>query len=675
MAMVDLGQEICADLGASSSREWLETNGLGGFSSGTVGGLHTRRYHALLTASLKPPVQRYALLSKFEEALLVNGRRYEFSANRYGGDVVHPQGFQYLRRFRLDPFPIFQYVVEDVEIEKTIFMIHGENSTVAQYLVRAASKDEVRLELRPLIAFRDYHGTTRENGSLNGHVDVRQGSIVLTPYSGLPSLHLAHDPAEVDSSGFWYRNFLYSVERERGLDCAEDLYSPCALRFDLSKKAQVSLIASTSPHDAAAAGAYRTVETRRRGAVVNKTPSGDELVRSLAAAADQFVSKRESGGRTGQTVLAGYPWFTDWGRDTMISLPGLVIATGRTEVAREILLEFSSHVDRGMLPNRFPDGGQAAEYNTVDAALWFVEAARALGNAEFVRKNLYAPMKEILTWYEQGTRYGIHMDDDGLLLAGESGVQLTWMDAKVGDWVVTPRHGKPVEIQALWYNALRVMERFAREFDDEDRADKYGEMAVNARRSFARLFWNEEQGGLYDAVRGEDRDASIRPNQIFALSLSYTMLGAEKSRRVLELVERELLTPFGLRSLARTDPQYRGRYEGGVLERDSAYHQGTVWAWLMGPFLTAYVRVHGDAGRIQARKWLAGFGRHLSEAGLGQVSEIFDGEPPHTPRGCFAQAWSVAELLRAAVEDVVGTKSGYREFAGFDEKPAALLHA
>jgi predicted glycogen debranching enzyme len=350
----------------------------------------------------------------------------------------------------------------------------------------------------------------------------------------------------------------------------------------------------------------------------------------------------------------------------MIALPGLTLMTGRAEVARNILLAFADSADRGMLPNCFPDAGELPQYNTVDAALWYFEAVRALvkytGDCDFVKNRLYERLVEIVDWHVRGTRYGIQVDADGLLQSGEPGVQLTWMDAKLGDWVVTPRHGKPVEIQALWYNALRIMADLARRFGDGGRQASFRDLALRARATFNRLFWNEETGCLYDVVNGEERDGSIRPNQIFAVSLPYTMLSRERARRVVEVVERELRTPLGLRTLAPSDLRYRPRYEGGVWERDSAYHQGTVWPWLMGPFLTAYVRAHrrSPEARQRAGEWLGAFYEHLRTAGLGHISEIADAEPPHRPRGCIAQAWSAAELLRAAVEDVFEVAPGLR---------------
>jgi predicted glycogen debranching enzyme len=593
------------------------------------------------------------MLSKLEETLIINGERYELSANQYPG-VVHPQGYQYLKSFRLDPFPIFTYEVAGVEVEKTVFMVQGENTTVTRYKRRKKNRivKDCRIEIRPLLAFRDYHSTTRENGAINSHVEVSGGLATIKPYADSPELLFAHDADELEVSGYWYRNFEYQVERERGLDFVEDLFNPFTLKFDLNAKRSVSIIASTAPRNAADADKLRKVERARREKVVKSAPAKDELVRAMTTAADQFIVGRGDH----KTVIAGYHWFSDWGRDTMISLPGLTLTTKRYDTARSILLEFSRHVDQGMLPNRFPDAGEQPEYNTVDATLWYVEAIRALvehtGDYEFVRANLYDTLVDIINWHERGTRYQIHVDDDGLLFAGEPGVQLTWMDSKIGDWVVTPRTGKPVEIQALWHNALCSMEDFANRFGDGANAERFNSMAVRAQESFNRRFWNEAMGCLYDVVDGEVSDGSIRPNQIFAVSLRHTMLDNERAKRVVEVVERELLTPVGLRSLAANDPQYVGRYEGDMRSRDAAYHQGTVWAWLIGPFISAYLKVNGasKAARKQARAWLAGFNEHLLNECLGQVSEIFDGDAPHAPRGCVAQAWSVAEILRAAVE-------------------------
>jgi predicted glycogen debranching enzyme len=387
-------------------------------------------------------------------------------------------------------------------------------------------------------------------------------------------------------------------------------------------------------------------------------PLEDSFVQTLAAAADQYIVSRGDQ----RTVIAGYHWFGDWGRDTMIALPGLTLPTGKYDVAQSILRTFAKHVDQGLLPNRFPDAGETPEYNTVDATLWFFEAARAYvnyaGDLEFVRNELYPVFADIIAWHVRGTRFGIKVSPSGLLSSGEPGVQLTWMDAKVGDWVVTPRRGKPVEIQALWYNALCIMEDFARQFGDDEGQKRYCNMATVASWSFNRLFWNEKDGCLYDVVNGGTPDSSTRPNQIFAVSLPHSMLSMERARAVVHKVQEQLLTPVGLRTLAASDPQYRGRYTGGPTERDGAYHQGTVWPWLLGAFITAYVKVNGGdtEARRQAGEWLRPLQEHLSHAGLGHISEIFEGDPPHRPCGCIAQAWSVAEVLRAYVEDVKGMK-------------------
>jgi predicted glycogen debranching enzyme len=655
--MIEFTHEVCANLDEALRREWVETNGLGGFASSSIVGLNTRRYHGLLVAATRPPVGRFVLLSKLEETLVVDGQRFELSANQYQG-VVHPQGYKYLRGFRLDPFPVFTYSVEDIEFEKSVFMVQGENTTVVQYQIKndSPASTDVRLEVRPLIAFRDYHSTTHENGALNPEVASGDSLLTIRPYQDLPALHFAHDAEGFDGAHWWNRNLEYASERERGLDFREDLFSPFALKFDMKARTRAAVIASTERRAVRRVEEYRRSEVARRASLLARSPSNEELVRALTAAADQYIVARAEG----KTVIAGYHWFSDWGRDTMIALPGLTLVTGQTEVAKSILLEFARHIDRGMLPNRFPDAGEAPEYNTVDATLWFFEAVRATlkytNDYEFVRRDLYSVLKEIIEWHERGTRYRIHVDEDGLLFAGEAGVQLTWMDARVAGREITPRTGKPVEIQALWYNALRVMESLAREFGFGDDESKHGAMAARARASFERQFWNEEAGCLYDVVDGEARDASIRPNQIIAASLTHSMLSEERARSVIAVVERELLTPYGLRSLAQSDPQYRGRYEGGPESRDAAYHQGTVWAWLLGPFITAYVKAHGRSpeSKQHAAAWLAPLCEHLKEAGLGHVSEIFDGDAPHTPRGCIAQAWSVAEILRAAVEDVFG---------------------
>ncbi|MFN8059157.1 MAG: amylo-alpha-1,6-glucosidase [Vicinamibacterales bacterium] len=649
--------EVCRHLDRALEREWLDTNGIGGFASSTIAGLNTRRYHGLLVAATRPPVGRVVVLSKLEETLVVDGARTELSANRYPG-AVHPRGFELMRECRLDPFPTFVYDVGSLALQKTVFPIRGRNATAVTYEL---SRDEgttppgaVTLELRPLVAFRDYHSLVREGQHARWHTWFGSSVAAVRPERWDFDLRLAHDASRVEPVGEWYRRFEYVEEERRGLDYVEDLYCPFVLTFDLTARATASVAASIDAGvDVARLDEYRQAEIARRRAIVGRASTDEPLVRTLTAAADHYVVDREAG----KTVIAGYHWFSDWGRDTMIALPGLTLATGRPEIARSILEAFARHVDRGMLPNRFPDTGEAPEYNNIDSTLWYFEAIRAYlaatGDSQLAR-DLYPVLVDIVDWHLRGTRYGIRADADGLLAGGEPGVQLTWMDAKVGDWVVTPRHGKPVEIQALWHNALRVLASLATVCDPDAR-ERYVLLADRARESFNARFWNDARGCLYDVVDGPDGDdGSLRPNQVFAVSLDQGLLPPERALAVVDVVERELLTPMGLRTLAPADARYQSRYEGGVASRDGAYHQGTVWPWLLGPFVTAYVRVHGGsaAARNQAAAWLRALEPHLSTAGLGHVSEIFDAEAPHAPRGCIAQAWSVAELLRCAVDDV-----------------------
>ena len=552
--MIGFTKDILHNFEAATSREWLETNGIGGFACSTVIGLNTRRYHALLTAAMRPPAGRVVLLSKIEETLVIDDQRYDLSANQYSG-AIHPRGFTNMEEFRLDPFPIFTFAANEVRIEKSLFMVHGENTTVIQYRVQGQRARAVHLELRPLVAFRDYHALTHENGALDRSVHFHHEKLTsVRPYSDNPSLYLAHDAEDVNPQGDWYRNFEYAVERERGLDCVEDLFNPLTLRFDVSARDTATLIASTEMLDIGSADMLREREMDRRSQIVSGSASEDDLVRTLAAAADQYIVRRGDQ----KTVIAGYPWFTDWGRDTMIALPGLTLATGRDEIARSILREFAGHVDQGMLPNRFPDAGETPEYNTIDATLWYFEAVRSLlqytADYAFVRDQLYPVLADIVEWHVRGTRYGIKMDGDGLIASSDPNVQLTWMDAKIGDWVVTPRNGKAVEIQALWYNALRTMEDIAGKIGIRADAQKYSTLADLAQRSFNELFWNQGAACLYDSVLGDTADPAMRPNQILAVSLTYSMLSKGRAKAVVDAVERDLFTPYGLRSLSSEDP-------------------------------------------------------------------------------------------------------------------------
>jgi len=650
--IASFGPQALAHAEESLKREWVETNGIGGFASSTIWGLNTRRYHGLLVAATKPPVGRMVLLSKLEETLIFGDQRFELSTNRYPG-VFHPHGSRYLVNFRLDPFPTFVYQVGEIQIEKTLFMVHGENTTVTQYTLVA---DRLcRLEVRPLVAFRDYHSLTHENEVLRNQLSDEGTCVLFQPYDGLPTLFFAHEAARLEKTGDWYRNFEYMREQERGLDFREDLFNPFVLTVELTPGATTSIVVSTSRRETNNVDLLRDTELRRRSEVEACAPFEDSLANRLVTAADHYIVNRGQG----KTLIAGYHWFGDWGRDTMIAIPGITLVTGRQDAARAILAEFATHVSQGMVPNRFPDAGEEPEYNTVDSALWFFEAARAYleytGDKDFVLEQLFPKLNEIIDWYLAGTRYGIRVDTDGLVYAGEPGTQLTWMDAKIGNFVVTPRRGKPVEIQALWYNALCIHRDLAHAVGDHAREEAVTRLAEQARSNFNRLFWNDHLECLYDVVDGERRDASIRPNQIFAVSLRNSLVDTEVANKILVTIEKHLLTPLGLRSLAPSDPNYRPYFRGGVGDRDSAYHQGTVWPWLMGPFITAYLRVHRHSFEAMknVRGWLRDFEGHLDTGGLGHISEVADGNSPHYPGGCIAQAWSVGEILRAIAEDVL----------------------
>ncbi len=644
--MIKIKPEVLRDFERCSELEWLETNGLGGWASSTVAGAHSRRYHGLLVAALDPPVHRVVLVSKLDETLHVDGSTHPLASNRFPG-VVHPAGHARLSAFHRDLFPVFEWQVAGVELRKTVAGIDGENTTVVLYEVLAAP-GRVTLVLQPFLTFRDIHHLGPD-AAISERVDFDDHTLRWRPVENGPEVWIQAPGGELESDPSWFHRFEHEIERRRGFDCSEDLWTPGRISVELGEGDRFGVILSTRPPGGRDGAALLAAEAARRQALLERLPAPTDLGRALALAADQLIVRR---GRDLRTIVAGYHWFTDWGRDTMIALPGLCLATGRSGDARLILRAFAAAVDRGMLPNRFPDSGEEPEYNTVDATLWFFVAAHsylhATGDLELIREELLPVLRDIIRWHDRGARYGIRVDGDGLLLAGEPGVQLTWMDAKVGDWVVTPRHGKAVEVNALWYNALAILADLEEACGSPDTAVTLRRRAERVRRAFAHLFWNEATGCLSDVV-GEDGavDASIRPNQIFALSLPFPLLSKALAQRVLDVVEAHLLTPFGLRSLSRDDPAYRPDYAGDSRSRDSAYHQGTVWSWLLGPYVDALVRTRGGDGREQARRLIDGFERHLGEACVGSVSEIFDGDPPHAPRGAAAQAWSVAELLRA----------------------------
>ena len=633
--------------------EWLEPDGLGGFASGTVCGRRTRRYHALLLAATTPPTGRVCLVNGFDAWVAVGDRRQAISCQRYAPDVVHPDGAQRIVEFAPEPWPQWRFRLDDgTVVEQEVLAQHGAPVVAVVWRLVArglgvAAEAPIGLEVRPFLSGRDYHALHHENPvfDFTAHVDGER--VVWRPYAGVPAVAAASNGRYAHAPD-WYRRFLYTEEAARGLDCVEDLAAPGVFSFDLAAGEAVVLFAVDGAEDAA--DAARPAAARARDLAKAERRRRAAFPCRLERSADAYLVRRGDG----STIVAGYPWFTDWGRDTFIALRGLCLATGRLDEARAILLAWADAVSGGMLPNRFPDRGEAPEFNAVDAALWFVVAAHEYVTSVATagrlvdgedRGRLRTAIDCILAGYAAGTRFGIRCDGDGLLAAGEPGVQLTWMDAKVGDWVVTPRIGKPVEVQALWLNALAVGSRFS---------ERWQELYARAAASFAPRFWNEDAGALHDVVDCDHRpgvvDATFRPNQIFAVGgLPVQVLQGARARRVVDQVEARLWTPLGLRSLAPGEPGYVGRYAGSVRARDAAYHQGTAWPWLLGAFVEAWVRVRGatpDAKRSARERFLAPHWRHLDEAGLGHLSEIADGDPPHAPRGCPFQAWSLGEALR-----------------------------
>lgn len=630
------------------SSEWLETDGLGGFASGTLAGVRTRRYHALLLSAATPPTDRFVLVNGLEAWLETSGGTVPLSSQAYAPDVIHPDGARRIESFQGEPWPRWTFRLPDgARVEQEIFVPAGIPAAAVSWRLRDARPD-VFLSVRPLLSGRDLHALHHENPAFRFDAEVADGRVAWHPYDGVPGIRALFN-GSYQHRPVWYRNFLYGAERARGLDFLEDLASPGVFRWELSRGEAVWILAADLPQAAPALrGAsvpgllkwMRERERRRR----RRFPS------RLHRAADDYIVRRGNG----KTIVAGYPWFADWGRDTFVAVRGLCLATGRLDDAREILLEWTGAVSEGMLPSRFPDRGEEPEYNSVDASLWYVIAVHDYLEASRARKKRVPPgdreafretIEAVLEGYSRGTRYGIRADDDGLLAAGVPGVPLTWMDAKVGDWVVTPRIGKPVEVQALWLNALRIGAGVSARRD---------ERLARGLEAFRARFWNEELGYLHDVVDPDHRpgtaDATFRPNQIFAVAgLPMSLLDPDRARRVVDAIEARLLAPLGLRSLAPGEPGYAPRYEGGIRERDGAYHQGTVWPWLLGPFVEAWVRVRGGdpAVKREARtRFLQPLLRHLDDAGLGHISEIADAEPPHIPRGCPFQAWSVGEALR-----------------------------
>ncbi|WP_293349620.1 MULTISPECIES: amylo-alpha-1,6-glucosidase [unclassified Microcoleus] len=670
--VIAFGREICCNLDSAESREWLVTNGIGGYASGTIANLLTRRYHGLLVAALKPPLARTLMLAKLDETAVYADRAYPLYTNRWADSTIEPHGYNCIESFHLEgTTPVWRYALADAILEKRIWMQQGANTTYIQYRLHRASQP-IAIAVKALVNYRDYHHMTSA-GDWPVSLETLTQGVCVTAFDGAAPLYLLTDATpeakfRVSTPLYnWHYGFNLAAEQRRGLDYCEDHLHAATFHFAIAPGQSLTLIASTEKNPEL--NGDTALELRQAGdrALLqncSKISESPDWIEHLVLAADQFIVNRPLPKEPeGKTIIAGYPWFSDWGRDTTIALPGLTICTGRWEIARSILRTFARYVDRGMLPNRFPDAGGAPEYNTADATLWYFEAVRAYcdctGDDELLAE-LWPTLCEIVDWHVNGTRYNIRVDpDDGLVYAGESGVQLTWMDAKIGDWVVTPRIGKPIELSALWYNAVQAMTSFARKLGKPHH--EYQQLGDRTATGFDR-FWNDSTGYCYDVLDGPDgHDISLRPNQIFAVSLPldsipgyegkrqetrYTPLLTPVQRRaVVDACAQGLLTSHGLRSLSPQHPQYRGAYEGDQLQRDSAYHQGTAWGWLIGPFVLAHLHVYKDPA--QARQFLAPMAHHITAGGVGSLGEIFEGDAPHSPRGCTAQAWTVAEVLRA----------------------------
>jgi len=653
---VQFGRAICNDFAAASSREWLVTNAIGGFASGTIAGCSTRRYHGLLLAALQPPVGRTQLVAALDEIVSHAGSSYELASHQWASGAIAPLGYQFIESFRLHgTIPTWIYALGDARLEKRIWMRQGENTTYVRYTLLSASSP-VQFQANALVNYRDFHNATHA-GDWRMRIEPVQHGVRVTAYDGALPFYLQSLEANVVPQHIWYRDCFWRAERERGLEDHEDHLFAAQFEAVLEPGESIAIVFTTEvdtlldgasalseqvAHDSGIVGSFAESFAK---AGADTTPP----LKQLALAADQFLVKRAiPGDSDGHSVIAGYHWFGDWGRDTMIALPGLTLTTGRPEFARQILLAFSQFVDRGMLPNNFPDAGGKPEYNTIDASLWYFEAIRHYAEATHdlaTLEKLFPVLSSIVEAHVSGTRYNIHVDpSDGLLYGGGPGVQLTWMDAKIGDWVVTPRTGKPVEINALWINALESMAQFAKLLKLP--AARFESLSSAAKANFAK-FWNADRNCLFDVLDspGIGNDASLRPNQILAVSLPFSPLTPERQKAVVHICCEELLAPFGLRSLGPKEPGYIPHYRGGPRDRDAAYHQGTVWGWLLGPFALAHFRVYQN--KSEARRFLQPLAEVITAYGLGSVAEVFDAESPFKPGGCIAQAWSVAELLRA----------------------------
>jgi predicted glycogen debranching enzyme len=709
----------CGDLNRASKMEWLLTNGLGGYSMSTIVGMNTRRHHGLLVAATRSPGHRLVVLSRMEERILIPGAERALDTAFYPG-VVHPRGYEYLQGFKNYPSPVWTYQGDRWKLEKQVDLVAGENTVIITYRLleveeplatnkgtdsatdnvadkptdkladkptdkltdkpavggkaarsqkkrAAVPLNSIKLRLRPLFAFRESHQLSTKSDKLQKTFGVRnidgRGSVVrCTPYADWDPVYLVCRTAEFREKSDWYSKVEYPQERYRGFDYREDLWSYGEYEVILHAGESIQIVCTLHSPETHQSNWNPHKETERRVKVMATSPDESVFARRLTLAADQFIVRRES---EATSIMAGYPWHADHVRDTMIALPGLTLVTGRYREAKSILRSYARALDRGLLPNRFPDTQSRTEFESVDATLWFFVAIfkylQYTGDFEFVKTELRIPLLEIMRYLEEGTRFGIRVDDrDGLLTCGEPGLSLTWMDAKVDDKALTPRTGKTVEINALWYNALKLMERLAERFSIPNDMARFARRAEQVEENFLRVFWNDKRGCLYDVVHGVQQDASVRPNQILALSLPFPLLDSESAASMVQLVADRLLVPMGLRTLEPGHVAYSGEYDGSRTDRARARHQGSAWTWLLGSYVTALVKAKGADARVEAGRLLQAAEKHLSQDGLGQISEISWGDAPHWPRGAPAHATAVAELLRAYYEDILGQNPALR---------------
>jgi len=678
---IHLEQNVLSDLNKAIQLEWVVTNGLGGYASSTVLGVNTRKYHGFLIAAFNPPIDRRVLLNKLDEEVQIGSKSYSIWSNEfeYG---IQPNGYRFLSGFSLNPFPTYKYTVEEVQLRKTIFMLHGKNATVVSYDIFNPHNDKVSIRVFPLVNCRHFHSIT-DKDKLNWEFIQKpfEQGVIVHPSVPLSTLIISSDGGQYFAGkGQWMERMHFRVDSSRGESCQDDGFQPGWFESNVApeERKKFFVVATAGKTEGEAKNTFSSIckdiealrdqELKRREGLLVKFQEQysdikiEDWLKWLVLATDSFIVNRVS--TKARSVIAGYHWFEDWGRDSLTSLPGLTLVTGRFEDAKQILLTFKHYCRRGIIPNRFPDDeGEKPDYNTVDATLWYFNAVlqylKYTEDFDFVRVELWNALRSIIEHHIQGTLHNIRVEDDGLIAHGH---QLTWMDASVNDRVVTPR-GKAVEIQALWYNALKTMELLATRFNQKEDAKKYSSMAEKARKNFIKEFWNAEKGFLFDVVHEGQAVSSLRPNQVIAVALDFSMLDKAMGEKVVETVWKGLFANYGLRTLPEDDPRYIGKYLGDWSHRNQAYHNGTAWAWLLGPFTTAFLKLKNHEERWRAFAFNTFlrplFQKETFQAGLGTISEIFDGDPPHTPRGCIAQAWSVAEPLRAFVEDVMLKRPPY----------------